>query len=55
MLSPNETQQLLHAGTAGALADAEAFLRRSVCADGPADGQDGDFSEPERQWAALIA
>ena len=55
MLSPHETQQLLQAGTAGALADAEAFIRRSVCADGPVDGQGGDFGDSERQWAALIA
>ena len=54
MLSPHETQQLLQAGSAGALADAAAFLRRRVCADGAVDGEDGDFTRPERQWAALI-
>ena len=54
MLSPHETQQLLQAGSASALADAAAFLRRRVCADGAVDGEDGDFTRPERQWAALI-
>ena len=53
MLS-HDTQQLLQTGSAGALADAEAFVRRSVCADGSVDGADGDFTGPERQWAALI-
>jgi hypothetical protein len=51
---PHDTQQLLQAGSAGALADAEAFIRRSVCADGSTDGQDGYFSGPEQQWAAFI-
>lgn len=51
---PHDTQQLLQAGSAGALADAEAFIRRRVCADGSTDGPDGDFSRPEQQWAALI-
>ena len=54
MLPTYDSQQLLQAGSAGALADAAAFLRRRVCADGPADGADGDFSLPERQWAALV-
>ena len=53
MLSPDETHQLLQAGSARALADAAAFVRRSVCADGSADGEDGDFSDPDQQWAAL--
>ena len=51
---PHETQRLLHTGAAGTLADAAAFIRRCVCADGSVDGEDGDFSGPERQWAALI-
>ena len=51
---PHDTQQLLQAGSQGALQDAEAFVRRRVCADGSVDGEDGDFSGPERQWAALI-
>ncbi len=51
---PHDPQNLFHTGPAGALADAAAFLRRSVCADGASDGPDGDFSGPERQWAALI-
>jgi hypothetical protein len=51
---PHETQRILQAGTAGALADAAAYVRRSVRADGSVDGEDGDFSGPERQWAALI-
>jgi hypothetical protein len=51
---PHDTQRLLQAGTAGALANASAFVRRRVCADGAVDGEDGDFSGPERQWAALI-
>ena len=51
---PHDTQQLLQAGSAGALADAAAFVRRCVCADGAADGADDDFSGPERQWAAFI-
>jgi hypothetical protein len=54
MLPPHDTQQLLQAGSAGALADAAAFLHRCVCADGPAAGADGDFSLPERQWTALV-
>ena len=53
MLS-HDTQRLLQAGTAGALADAAAYLRRSVCADGPADGEDRDFALAERQWAAFV-
>lgn len=51
---PHETQRLLQAGPVGALADAEAFVRRCLCADGSVDGEDGDFSGAERQWAALI-
>ena len=54
MLPPHETQQLLQAGAAGALADATAFLRLRLRADGPADGEDRDFSLPERQWSALL-
>lgn len=52
---PHETQRLLQAGSAGALADAAAFVRRRVCADGSVDGAEGEFSGPEQQWAALIA
>lgn len=51
---PNETQRILQTGTAGALADAATYVRSSLCADGSVDGEDGDFSGPERQWAALI-
>jgi hypothetical protein len=51
---PHETQQLFQAGSAGALQDAAAFVRSRVCADGSADGEDGDFTGPERQWAALL-
>jgi type I restriction enzyme M protein len=51
---PYDTQHLLHPGPAGTLADAAADLRRRLCADGAADGEDDDFSGPERQWAALI-
>lgn len=54
MLPPHDTQQLLQAGSAGALADAAAFLRRRVCADGPAAGADGDFFLPEQQWTTLL-
>ena len=54
MLSPDDTQQLLQAGSAGALSDAAAFIRRRLSADGSSDGSDGDFSAPERQWAALL-
>jgi hypothetical protein len=54
MLPHHETQQLLHAGSAGALADVATFLRGSVCADESADGEEGDFTLPERQWAALM-
>jgi hypothetical protein len=50
----HETQRLLQAGSAGALKDAEAFIRHCVRADGSVDGEDGDFTGPERQWAALI-
>ena len=53
MLSPDETHQLLQAGSARAFVDAAAFVRRSVCPDGSADGEDGDFSDPDQQWAAL--
>lgn len=51
---PHDTQQLLQAGSAGALADAATYVRRCVCADGTADGEDDEFSAPERQWAACI-
>jgi hypothetical protein len=51
---PHDTQRLLQAGAAGALANAAAFVRSRVCPDGSVDGEDGDFSGPERQWAALI-
>ena len=51
---PYDTQQLLQAGSAGALTDAAAHIRRRVCTDGAPHGTDGDFSDPERQWAALI-
>ncbi len=54
MLSPDDTQQLLQAGSARALADAATYLHRCVSPDGPADGAEGDFSAPERQWAALV-
>ena len=53
MLS-HETHRILQAGPASALADAAAFVRRRLCADGAVDGTDDDFSGPERQWAALI-
>lgn len=51
---PHDSQHLLQAGSAGALTDAAAHIRRRVCADGAPHGADGDFSAPERQWAALI-
>ena len=51
---PHDTQQLLQAGSAGALADAAAYVRRCLCADGTADGEDDDFSGPERQWNACL-
>lgn len=51
---PYDSQQLLQAGAAGALTDAAAHIRRRVCTDGAPHGADGDFSAPERQWAALI-
>lgn len=51
---PHDSQQLFQSGSAGALADAAAYIRRSVCTDGAADGEDGDFSDTERQWAAFI-
>lgn len=51
---PHDTQQLLHAGSAGALADAAAFIRGRLCPDGSVDGKDGDFSNSECQWAAFI-
>lgn len=51
---PHDTQQLLQAGSTGALADAAAYVRRCVCTDGAADGEDSDFSMPERQWYACI-
>lgn len=52
MLS-HDSQHLLHPGPSGTLADAAAYLRHGLCADGAADGTDDDFSGPERQWAAL--
>jgi hypothetical protein len=55
MIPPHVTQQLLQAGSAGSLADAAAFLRGRLCADGGVDGQDGDFDLAERQWALLLA
>lgn len=51
---PHVTHRLLQAGSRGTLADAEAYLRQRLCADGAAHGEDGDFSRPEREWAALI-
>ena len=54
LMFPDETQHLLQSGSAGAFEDAAAFIRRRLCADGTPDGEDGDFSLPERQWAALI-
>jgi hypothetical protein len=51
---PYDSQPLLEAGSASALAHAEAYVRGSVFADGTADGEDGDFTGPERQWSALI-
>ncbi len=51
---PYDSQPLLEAGSASALAHAEAYVRGSVYADGAADGEDGDFTGPERQWSALI-
>ncbi len=51
---PHDAQRLLQAGSAGALADAAAHLRRCLRTDGAADGEDDEFSAPERQWAALI-
>jgi hypothetical protein len=51
---PHDSQHLLQAGSTSALADAAAYLHGSVCADGAVDGEDGDFTGPERQWAALI-
>lgn len=51
---PHDTQQLLQAGSAGALADAAAYVCRCLCADGTADGEDDDFSGPERQWNAFL-
>lgn len=53
-MSPDETQQLLQTSPGSALADAAAFLSRCLCSDGTVDGQDGDFSLPERQWSVLI-
>lgn len=54
MLSRDDTQQLLQAGSAGALADAAAFIRRRLSADGSSDGPDEDFSASERHWTALL-
>lgn len=49
-----DPQHLFQAGSAGALADAAPFVRSRVCADGAADGEEGDFTLLERQWEALI-
>lgn len=51
---PHDTHRLLQAGSAGTLADAADYVRRSLCADGCPDGEDAGFSAPERQWAALL-
>lgn len=53
MLPSDDPQQLLQAGSQGALEDAAAHLRRGVPSDGPADGTEDDFEAPERQWNAL--
>ena len=50
----HDSQQILRTGSASALADAQAFVCRRISADGSVDGEDGDFSLPERQWSALI-
>jgi hypothetical protein len=55
MVSPHVIAHLLQAGSAGALTDAAAFVRRGVCADGTIVGKDGSFDLRERQWAGLIA
>lgn len=54
MLSPHDTQRILEAGSARALEDAAAFVRRRVSPDGPLDGSPGDFASLEDQWAALL-
>ncbi len=53
MLPTDDSPHILPAGSAGSLADAAAFLRRGLSPDGAADGAQGDFDEPERQWSAL--
>jgi hypothetical protein len=54
MLSPDDTQRLLEAGSARALADAAAVLRRCVSPDGSVDGSEADFTAAEIQWATLL-
>lgn len=55
MFPDHDTRRLLQAGSAGALADAAAYLRRGVCPDGASDGETvEDFDLPERQWAAFL-
>jgi len=53
---PHDTQGILQAGSAGALADAAAYLQGSLSTDGSVDGKDdgNDFDLIERQWATLI-
>lgn len=53
MLPPHDPQELLSAGSAGALADAASFLGRGVSPDGAAHGAEEGFDAPERQWTAL--
>ncbi len=57
MLSPDVTQRLLQAGSAGSLADAATFLRRRLRPDDTPDGQAGDDDHDlaERQWSLLLA
>ncbi len=54
MFPDHDTRPLLQAGSTGALSDAAAYVRGRVCPDGAADGEDGDFDLPERQWSALL-
>ncbi|MEN9840282.1 MAG: Serine/Threonine/Tyrosine Kinase found in polyvalent protein [Verrucomicrobiota bacterium] len=54
MLPSDVTQHLLQAGSAGALADAAAYLRRRLRPDGALNGHDDDGDLAEHQWALLL-
>ncbi len=48
---PHDSEALLEAGSASALTHAEAYVRRSLFADGSADGEDGGSTGSETDFS----